>query len=103
MSHTMIRVALAGHRGRTGGGVAPAPAAAPAVDYVGGVGSGDDLAAFLRERRPQALVDFTSPAAALGNGLAAVAGRRGVSPSTPSGCRASSPTRRSSSGCPARR
>ena len=68
-----IRVALAGSRGRTGSALEPALAAAPDVEYVGGVGRGDDLAAFLRERRPQALVDFTSPAAALGNGLAAVA------------------------------
>ena len=32
----MIRVALAGHRGRTGGELARALAAAPDVEYVGG-------------------------------------------------------------------
>jgi len=70
---SMIRVALAGHRGRTGSALAPALAAAPGVDYVGGVGSADDLETLLRDRRPQVLVDFTSPANALSNALAAVA------------------------------
>src|SRR5215469_2087945 len=68
-----IRVALAGHRGKTGAALEPALAAAPDVEYVGGIGRGDDLAAFLRERRPQALVDFTRPSAALDNALAAAA------------------------------
>ena len=67
----MIRVALAGHRGKTGSAVEPALAAAPDVEYVGGVGRGDDLAGVLRERRPQALVDFTHPSTALDNALAA--------------------------------
>lgn len=66
-----VRVALAGRRGKTGSALEPALAAAPDVEYVGGVGRGDDLAAFLRERRPQALVDFTHPSAALDNALAA--------------------------------
>jgi 4-hydroxy-tetrahydrodipicolinate reductase len=69
----VIRVALAGHRGRTGSALLPALAGAPDVEYVGGVGREDDLAALLRDRRPQALVDFTHPAAALDNGLAAAA------------------------------
>ena len=68
----MIRVALAGHRGRAGAEVALALLAAPDLDYVGGVGRGDDLRALLGEARPQALVDFTQPGAALENGLAAV-------------------------------
>ena len=34
---------------------------------------GDDLASFLHERRPQALVDFTRPSEAVHNALAAVA------------------------------
>jgi 4-hydroxy-tetrahydrodipicolinate reductase len=68
-----MRVALAGHRGRVGAEVARALEAAPDVEYVGGVGRGDDLAALLREARPQALVDFTQPSAALENALAAVA------------------------------
>ena len=69
----VIRVALAGHRGRTGSALAPALEAAPDVEYVGGLGSRDDVAALLRDRRPQALVDFTRPSAALDNALAAVA------------------------------
>jgi 4-hydroxy-tetrahydrodipicolinate reductase len=50
----------------------------PGIEYVGGVTRGDDLAAFLREKRPQALVDFTRPSEALHNALAAVAA--GASP-----------------------
>jgi 4-hydroxy-tetrahydrodipicolinate reductase len=69
----MIRVALAGHQGKTGSALVPSLVSAPDVEYVGGVGSADDLSAFLRGRRPDALVDFTHPAAALGNALAAVA------------------------------
>jgi 4-hydroxy-tetrahydrodipicolinate reductase len=66
-----IRVALAGHRGKTGSALEPALMSAPDLDYVGGIGHGDDLKAFLRERRPQALVDFTHPSTALDNALAA--------------------------------
>lgn len=69
----VIRFAMTGHRGRTGSALLPALSAAPDLEYVGGVGRGDDLAAFLAERRPQALVDFTHAAAALDNALAAVA------------------------------
>jgi 4-hydroxy-tetrahydrodipicolinate reductase len=43
------------------------------IDFVGGVGTGDDLAAFLKKTRPQALVDFTRPSVALHNALVAVA------------------------------
>jgi 4-hydroxy-tetrahydrodipicolinate reductase len=70
----MIRVALAGHRGRTGREVARALEAAPDIEYVGGVGRGDDLASLLESARPQAFVDFTEPSAALANALTAVAG-----------------------------
>ena len=69
----MIRVLLAGHRGKVGAALEPALAAAEDVDYVGGVGRGDDLAAALREKQPQVLVDFTHPGAGLENALAAVA------------------------------
>ena len=69
----MIRVALAGHTGRTGRELAPALAAANDVDYVGGLGRADDVPAFLGRSRPQALVDFTHPSVALDNALAAVA------------------------------
>lgn len=68
-----IKVAVAGHRGKVGSILAAALQADPELDYVGGIGPGDDLAAFLREKRPKALVDFTRPAVALHNALAAVA------------------------------
>jgi 4-hydroxy-tetrahydrodipicolinate reductase len=83
----MIRVALVGHRGRTGSEVAKALQAAPDIEYLGGLGRGDDLASFLESNRPQALVDFTHPGAALDHALAAVAsgaapviGTSGLSP-----------------------
>ncbi|TAN34379.1 4-hydroxy-tetrahydrodipicolinate reductase [bacterium] len=68
-----IKVAVAGHRGKVGSLLAAALQDEPGFDYVGGIGAGDDLAGFLRERRPLALVDFTRPAVALHNALAAVA------------------------------
>jgi len=73
-----IRVAIAGHRGKVGSVLATALAEEPGIELVGGVGSGDDLDAFLRDRRPRALVDFTRPSAAMANALAAV--RSGASP-----------------------
>src|SRR5262252_1838775 len=73
-----IRVAVAGHRGKVGSIVTPALQNEPGIDYVGGIGRGDDLAAFLHERRPRVLVDFTKPAEALHIALAAVAA--GASP-----------------------
>jgi 4-hydroxy-tetrahydrodipicolinate reductase len=68
-----IRVAVAGYRGKVGSLLVAAFQAEPGIDYVGGVGTGDDLAAFLKEKRPQALVDFTQPSVALHNALVAVA------------------------------
>jgi 4-hydroxy-tetrahydrodipicolinate reductase len=73
-----VKVAVAGHRGKVGSVLATAFADDPAIDYVGGVSRGDDLAAFLRDKRPRALVDFTRPSEALHNALAAVAA--GASP-----------------------
>jgi 4-hydroxy-tetrahydrodipicolinate reductase len=73
-----IRVAVAGHRGKVGSILSAALAAEPGIEYVGGVGRGDDLAAFLHEMRPRALVDFTRPSEALANALEAVAA--GASP-----------------------
>jgi 4-hydroxy-tetrahydrodipicolinate reductase len=67
----VIRVVLAGHRGRTGSALEPALAAAGDVEYLGGAGRGDDLAAILRDRGAHALVDFTHPSVALDNALAA--------------------------------
>ena len=73
-----IRVAVAGHRGKVGSILVPALQADPDFEYVGGLGKGDDLAAFLREERPRAFVDFTRPSEAVHNALAAVAA--GASP-----------------------
>lgn len=73
-----IKVAVAGHRGKVGSVLAVAFQSEPGIEYVGGVGKGDDLAAFLRAKRPRALVDFTQPSEALHNALAAVAA--GASP-----------------------
>jgi 4-hydroxy-tetrahydrodipicolinate reductase len=68
-----IRVAVAGHHGKVGAILVAALMADAGFEYVGGVGTGDDLAAFLKEKRPRALVDFTRPSVALHNALVAVA------------------------------
>src|ERR1035437_5790673 len=47
-----IRVAVAGYRGKVGSVLAAAFQLDSGIEYVGGVGTGDDLAAFLREKRP---------------------------------------------------
>jgi 4-hydroxy-tetrahydrodipicolinate reductase len=74
----VIRVAVAGYRGKVGSVLAAAFAAEPEIEYVGGVEVGDDIAAFLKAKQPRALVDFTHPNSALSNALAAVAA--GASP-----------------------
>ncbi len=68
-----IRVALAGHTGKTGSALLPALTSSAGILYVGGVSRGDDLQTFLQQARPQALVDFTHPLAAEAIALAAVA------------------------------
>ncbi len=68
-----IKVAVAGYRGKVGSVLATAFQSEPGIDFVGGVAHGDDLAAFLHDKRPRALVDFTRPGEALHNALAAVA------------------------------
>jgi 4-hydroxy-tetrahydrodipicolinate reductase len=96
-----IRVAVAGARGRVGREVVRAVAAAPDMLLVGGLsrtpgatteaGDGSSIAlhadadALLRETRPQVLVDFTLPdaalpiaRAALGAGVATVIGTSGL-------------------------
>ena len=78
MTARAIKVCVAGHRGKVGSVLATAFASEPGIDYVGGISRGDDLASFLHERRPRALVDFTRPSEALHNALAAVAA--GASP-----------------------
>jgi 4-hydroxy-tetrahydrodipicolinate reductase len=74
----LIKVALAGERGKTGGAVAGGLRAAEGLDYVGGFGREEDVGAFLREHRPRVLVDFTRAESALEIALAAVAA--GASP-----------------------
>jgi 4-hydroxy-tetrahydrodipicolinate reductase len=69
----LVRVAVAGYRGKVGSVLAAALPLQAGIEYVGGVTHGDDLAAFLHDKRPQALVDFTRPSEALHNALAAVA------------------------------
>ena len=73
-----IRVAVSGHRGKVGSVLAVAFASEPGIEYVGGVGRGDDLVAFLSAKRPRVVVDFTRPSEALHNALTAVAA--GASP-----------------------
>src|SRR5467141_3671390 len=66
-----IKVAVTGYRGKVGSVLAGAFQSEPGFEYVGGVELGDDLAAFLNEKRPRAVVDFTQPSEALHNALAA--------------------------------
>jgi 4-hydroxy-tetrahydrodipicolinate reductase len=73
-----MKVAVAGYRGKVGSVLAAALQNEPDIEFVGGVTRGDDLAAFLREKRPRALVDFTRPSEALHNALAGIAA--GASP-----------------------
>ena len=73
-----IRVMVAGHRGKVGSILVPALQADPGIQYIGGLGRGDDLAVFLHEKRPRVFVDFTRPSEAVHNALAAVAA--GASP-----------------------
>ena len=73
-----IRVAVAGYRGKVGSVLAAAFQSEPGIEYVGGIELGDDLATFLHQKRPRAVVDFTQPSQALHNALAAVAA--GASP-----------------------
>src|SRR5260370_16449619 len=65
-----IKVAVAGYRGKVGSVLAGAFQSEQGIEYVGGVELGDDLAAFLRDKRPRALVDFTKPSEALHTALA---------------------------------
>src|SRR5438132_5844105 len=73
-----IRVCVAGYRGKVGSILAAAFQSEADIDFVGGIGRGDDLAAFLHEKRPRAFIDFTRPSEALHNSLAAIAS--GASP-----------------------
>jgi len=73
-----VIVAVAGYRGKVGSVLAAALQAEPDIEFVGGVTRGDNLAEFLHQTRPAALVDFTRSAEAVHNALAAVAS--GASP-----------------------
>jgi 4-hydroxy-tetrahydrodipicolinate reductase len=73
-----IRVAVSGYRGKVGSVLVQAFENEPGIEYVGGIAHGDDLAAFLHQRRPRALVDFTRPSEAVHIALAAIA--TGASP-----------------------
>jgi 4-hydroxy-tetrahydrodipicolinate reductase len=73
-----IKVAVSGYRGKVGSVLAAAFQSEPGIEFVGGLTRSDDLAVFLHEKRPRALVDFTRPGEAMHNALAAVAS--GASP-----------------------
>lgn len=73
-----IRVAVSGAQGRMGQEVVRAVTAAADLELVGQADVGDDLAKMLESARPDALVDFTVPAAAMGN--IEIALRHGVVP-----------------------
>jgi 4-hydroxy-tetrahydrodipicolinate reductase len=77
-SDRRLKVVLAGHTGKVGRELVPAFEREPDIDYLGGMGRGDEAAAFLRQRRPDVLVDFTHPSAGLEHALAAV--EAGVAP-----------------------
>jgi len=62
-----IRVAVSGAKGRMGIEVLRAVTDAADMELVGAVDVGDDLADVLAMAKPDALVDFTVPGAAMGN------------------------------------
>ncbi|TMC49756.1 MAG: 4-hydroxy-tetrahydrodipicolinate reductase [Chloroflexi bacterium] len=66
-----LRVAVSGARGRAGREIVAALNADPGFVCAAEIEEGDDIAAALRSSSAQALVDFTTPAAGLGNALAA--------------------------------
>ena len=70
-----IRVAVSGAKGRMGQEVVRAVGGADDMVLVAQTDQGDDLALALRESRPDALVDFTVPEAAMPNLRAALAAR----------------------------
>jgi 4-hydroxy-tetrahydrodipicolinate reductase len=66
-----LRVAVSGARGKVGREIVTGLQADPAFACVAATDLGDDLAAALRASRAQAMVDFTTPGAGLGNALTA--------------------------------
>jgi 4-hydroxy-tetrahydrodipicolinate reductase len=84
---TIIRVAVSGAKGRMGSETVAAVTGAPDMELVSQVYRGDDLAAALAGAKPDALVDFSIPEAALGNirtalenGVVPIVGTTGLSP-----------------------
>lgn len=73
-----LRVAVSGALGRVGREIVAALEADPGFECVAAVDVNDDLAAALRTCDATLLVDFTTPAAGLGNALTAVSA--GVAP-----------------------
>jgi 4-hydroxy-tetrahydrodipicolinate reductase len=63
----MIRVAVSGARGRMGSEVVRAVTAADGMEVVAEIEFDDDLAAILKETKPDAMVDFTVPSVTLQN------------------------------------
>ena len=82
-----ITVVVSGANGRMGQETVKAIKAAPDLELVGTVDLGDDLNAILTQRKPDAVVDFTTPEAAmpnirtaLSNGVVPIVGTTGISP-----------------------
>jgi 4-hydroxy-tetrahydrodipicolinate reductase len=73
-----LAVAVSGARGKVGRAIVAGIAADAGFECVAEVEEGDDLAAALRNSAARVLVDFTTPAAGLGN--AVIAASLGVSP-----------------------
>ncbi|HEX5323656.1 MAG TPA: 4-hydroxy-tetrahydrodipicolinate reductase [Capsulimonadaceae bacterium] len=70
-----LRVVVSGAKGRMGREVVKAVTEADGMEVAGEVDLGDDLAGVLETAKPDALVDFTVPAAALGNIRVALAAK----------------------------
>jgi len=70
-----IRVVFSGAAGRMGRTLVPALAAADGIDLVGEVEKNDDLTVVARSMRASVVVDFTAPAAAMGNARAILRAR----------------------------
>ena len=83
----MIRVAVAGARGRMGSEVVKAVTDAGGMEVVAQIEEGDDLTALLTSSGAQVMVDFTVPSSAMGNlrkaleaGVVPVVGTTGITP-----------------------
>lgn len=75
MQHEVIRVVVAGAKGRMGREVVKAVTEAKGLELAGEVDLGDDLAGVLEQVKPHALVDFTVPHSVLGNIRVALAAK----------------------------